>query len=115
MYSRLLEILKSAIRPTLREWELPSAARKERERDRGGIFAKDPGVEAVIESCSDWLAEAQDRSSTHDGGVARHYGLIDGWSASYPETTGYIVPTMFDLASLRGSDEMRIRALRMLD
>ena len=36
----------------------------------------------------DGLERAQDYSSSEDGGVARHYGLLNGWSASYPETTG---------------------------
>ncbi len=26
------------------------------------------------------------------------YHLVDGWSASYPETTGYIIPTLFAAA-----------------
>jgi hypothetical protein len=69
----------------------------------------------VIEACIDWLAEAQDRSTTRDGGVARHYSLIDGWGTSYPETTGYIIPTLLDYAEERGAPELRERARRMLD
>jgi hypothetical protein len=61
------------------------------------------------------LGRAQDCSSTHDGGVARHYGLQYGWSASYPETTGYIIPTMLAHAQLRNDDLLRERARRMLD
>ncbi len=64
-----------------------------------------------------WLRKAS-RTVAHDvwtPRVAGHYSLVDGWSASYPETTGYIVPTIFDVAALRGSDDLRSRALRMLD
>lgn len=62
-----------------------------------------------------WLATAQDRSSSADGGVSRDYSLIHGWASSYPETTGYIIPTMLDYAKLSGEVEWRDRALRMAD
>jgi len=38
-----------------------------------------------------------------------------GWAASYPETTGYIVPTILAQARLRNDDLLRDRARRMLD
>ncbi|EWY41277.1 hypothetical protein N825_27355 [Skermanella stibiiresistens SB22] len=63
----------------------------------------------------DWLREAQDKSASRDGGVARHFSLLEGWAASYPETTGYIVPTLIAQARLRGDDDLRQRARRMLD
>ena len=59
----------------------------------------------------DWLARAQDLSRTQDGGAARHYGVIDGWSASYPETSGYIVATLIEC----GGAEQLNRARKMLD
>src|SRR6267378_645768 len=43
-----------------------------------------------------WLAQAQD--VTGDGGVSGRYSLRSGWSSSYPETTGYIIPTFLSLA-----------------
>ena len=42
-----------------------------------------------------WLSRAQD--ATGDGGVAGRYTLGRGWSSSYPETTGYIIPTFLAL------------------
>ncbi|MFA6146786.1 MAG: beta-L-arabinofuranosidase domain-containing protein [bacterium] len=67
-----------------------------------------------------WICRAQD--AFDDGGVARSYSLIyspyfrcKGWIPSYPETTGYIIPTMFDYANYSGTDEMRLRAIRMAD
>jgi hypothetical protein len=47
--------------------------------------------------------------------VARHYSLLDGWSDSYPETTGYIVPTMLEWARATGDQDFRQRAKSMLD
>lgn len=72
-------------------------------------------AEAAIDEAIDWLRRAQDHSLSQDGGVARHYSLLDGWGPSYPETTGYIVPTMLDYAERRGDDGARRRAHRMLD
>src|SRR5205807_2230505 len=61
---------------------------------------------------------AQDNSRTRDGGVARDYSLLGGWNSSYPETTGYLVPTLLAYARFKGgpqADEARGRARRMLD
>lgn len=81
----------------------------------------------AIHAAIDWLCEAQDNSATADGGVARHFSLRSGWGASYPETTGYIIPTFIDYAyslSLispdKKNDLVAIRSLlerarRMLD
>jgi predicted ATP-grasp superfamily ATP-dependent carboligase len=66
-----------------------------------------------------WLAAAQDASG--DGGVARGYtvrktaGMPVGWQPSYPETTGYIIPTLFESARHLGRDDCRERAIRMAD
>jgi hypothetical protein len=63
-----------------------------------------------------WLLRAQ--AATPDDGVSLGYfpcapESTGGWLDSYPETTGYIIPTLLDLAERTGSDEMRERALRM--
>lgn len=65
-----------------------------------------------------WLCRAQD--ATGDGGVSRSYTLRymhahrrKGWLASYPETTGYIIPTFLAYASLTGDAGYRERAIRM--
>jgi hypothetical protein len=41
--------------------------------------------------------------------------LISGWASSYPETTGYIIPTFLDYARNTGSTDFRKRARRMAD
>ena len=43
-----------------------------------------------------WLCRAQDLSG--DGGIIGRYRLDQGWTSSYPETTGYIIPTFLALA-----------------
>ncbi|MBU4035140.1 MAG: hypothetical protein KKA35_01805, partial [Proteobacteria bacterium] len=61
------------------------------------------------------ICRAQDFSKTKDGGVARHYSLINGWGPSYPETTGYIIPTIIKYAEEINDKNMLDRALKMLD
>ena len=60
--------------------------------------SSDPGAEPVLHALLEWLSLAQDRSASADGGVARTFDLLRGWETSYPETTGYIVPTFIDYA-----------------
>jgi len=107
--------LKQAARLLLDQVQLPATARVERRKDSAGLPSYDPGAEAVIEAGVSWLARAQDRSSSHDGGVARHFSLLDGWSTSYPETTGYIIPTLLAYGHANGKAEPVERALRMAD
>jgi hypothetical protein len=107
--------LLSPIRATRRYLELPAAAKEEHRRDRRGVAALDPGIERAIDEGVAWLCRAQDNSTSGDDGVARHFSLITGWGSSYPETTGYIVPTMLAYAKLRGDETIRHRARRMLD
>ena len=59
----------------------------------------------------DWIYRAQD--ATSDRGVSHSYRLGKGWARSYPETTGYIIPTLLNWAHLSGDDEPRQRALEM--
>lgn len=111
-------MLKSTIRIVRRARdyvELPTSLKTARRRDRREGLGIDPGITWAVEEGLAWLGRAQDGSSTADGGVARHYGLRDGWGASYPETTGYIVPTMLHHARVRGDELLRQRARRMLD
>jgi hypothetical protein len=93
----------------------PSAARAERRLDHKRPPAPDPGINAVVAACTDWLCAAQDCSASQDGGVARHYSLTSGWGTSYPETTGYIIPTIIEVARRTERVDLHARARRMLD
>jgi hypothetical protein len=94
---------------------LPQSARTEYLNDHRELSAEDPGIESAIDCGVAWLCLAQDKSSSQDGGVADLYSLIDGWGPSYPETTGYIIPTFLAYSKLRSVDTVRERARRMLD
>lgn len=107
-------LLKSLAKPFLSP-RLSPAAQTELDRDQKGISAIDPGPAAVIAASTEWLCRAQDQSASHDDGVARDFSLQKGWATSYPETTGYIIPTMLDLARHYQRDDLARRGQRMLD
>jgi hypothetical protein len=48
----------------------------------------------VVNSVVHWIIDAQ----RPDGGIPAYYSLLTGYSESYPEVTGYIVPTLYDFA-----------------
>ena len=67
----------------------------------------DPAImDRTISEALQWIGRAQDNAPSADGGVARHYCLITGWGASYPETTGYIVPTIIREGQASGDTEL---------
>jgi hypothetical protein len=77
-------------------------------------------IDGHINAAIKWVCNAQDAFS--DGGVARSYSVIyhpffrrKGWIPSYPETTGYLIPTLFDFARVVGRNEIVDRAVRMAD
>ncbi len=84
-----------------REWLGGYAAEREHE----------PHLVAAIE----WLLQAN--NATPDGGISRAYSLAwhpyferRGWQPSYPETTGYIIPTLYAAARRLGRAELAARA-----
>jgi hypothetical protein len=106
--------LLDQIRELTASRKLTKDARDAAATDKLGLPAADPGCSRVIEEGLDWLARAQDLSASQDGGVARHYSLISGWAPSYPETTGYIIPTLLEFGNAHRPDLVE-RARRMLD
>ena len=73
-----------------------------------------------LDAAMAWICRAQDASG--DGGVARSYSIVyhpyfrrKGWIPSYPETTGYIIPTFLHYARTFGNTEAHDRAVRMAD
>lgn len=103
--------------------QLRSIARIHEKRDLLAILYADtvtsrrsgPGsaLRRHINAAYQWLCVAQDASP--DNGVSASYSFLDGWKPSYPETTGYIIPTFFELARYKGDEEAHKRALLMAD
>jgi hypothetical protein len=112
---RTLCALRGSVRGVRELLSITPLARAERRHDSPGLRATDPGIERAVDAAVAWLCRAQDCSTTQDGGVARHFSLVHGWGPSYPETTGYIVPTLLAVAELRRDEVLRDRARRMVD
>ena len=76
------------------------------------VFEKRISYDVALRAAMSWLKTAQD--ATTDDGVAHSY-CVDAkrWTSSYPETTGYIIPTFFDYAALTQDPEFRRRAILM--
>jgi hypothetical protein len=107
--------VRAALRRALSDISLPRVAKEMKARDLQGLRTPDPGPEAAIAAGLKWLARAQDLSASHDGGFARDFSLVSGWATSYPETSGYIVPTLIAEAEFKGDAGLRERAARCLD
>jgi len=60
-------------------------------------------LDIQLEAAMAWLCVAQDRDA--DAGVAGSYTLLKGWTKSYPETTGYIIPTFLAYARYSEREE----------
>jgi hypothetical protein len=104
-----------ALRQILSNLSLPRAAKETMTRDLAGLPSTDPGAKAAIAAALGWLKRAQDCSASRDGGFARSFSLLSGWETSYPETSGYIVPTLIAEGELAGDSDSRDRAERCLD
>src|SRR5882762_7277039 len=83
-------------------------------RERAG-HAVDPAHRPHLLAALEWLAAAQD--VTGDGGVARGYSIAwnpyfksRGWQPGYPETTGYIIPTLYEAAQHLDRPDLAARA-----
>lgn len=71
-------------------------------------------IEAHLKSAADWLLVAQ--RATADDGLAHSYDVRNRtWNASYPETTGYAIPTLYDYAQLYNAPHCAEAARRMAE
>src|SRR6476646_2381191 len=110
-----IDALLDKARKVRDDLSLPAAARTESRRDHHVGTLTDPGIETSVVAALDWLGTAQDNSLSNDGGIARDYSLVSGWRASYPETSGYIVPTLLRGCPGYSNEPWRERARAVLD
>lgn len=85
--------------PILEKWPVPLAYAILRGRSISSrrCLAFRERVEAAV----GWILTAREHS--RDGGVPACFDLLRGqWMPSYPETTGYIIPTLLDSAAYLG-------------
>src|SRR5438094_415286 len=85
-------------------------------RERAG-HAVDAVHRPHLLAALEWLERAQD--ATGAGGFARGYSLAwspyfksRGWQPAYPETTGYIIPTLYEAARRLNRPDLASRAER---
>ncbi|HEX6965832.1 MAG TPA: hypothetical protein VF166_08525 [Gemmatimonadaceae bacterium] len=70
-----------------------------------------------LQEALEWLVRSQD--ATPDDGFSRGYSLTwnaylhqRGWQPSYPETTGYLIPTLYEAARFLDRPDLSVRATR---
>ena len=99
--------------PNVRPW-LDVTVLREAVQERIGHPVAE-GHRPHMESALAWLLRSQDASP--DGGFARGYSLAyhpffrsRGWQPPYPETTGYLIPTLYLAGDLLQRPELHTRA-----
>ena len=108
----------------LRAASMPAAGVPSSLPGRIGRFGKIAAVDALgrpqsagdrhdhLQAAVSWLTRAHDRGG---GGVSYGYGLLGGWRPPYPEVSGYISSTFFDLAARSGETRYRTRAIAVCE
>lgn len=82
-------------------------------QDRWNRDHRVSNVDDHIDSAIQWLIRAT--RSTKYKGVSVGYSLKDGWLPGYIETTGYIIPTLFELAKKKQRQDLRALAIQLAD
>ena len=117
----LYSILKQKIiKTTWKFLPVDIEAKREVRREKKHTFKNLSSDDEYLCESIEWLCRAQD--SGPDKGVARSYKTARykgygpfGWQESYPETTGYIIPTMLSAAKYLKDETLGIRAKEMAD
>lgn len=81
--------------------------------DNTSIIGKTTTPEQSLEKTFQWIKASID--ATKDGGSSAYYRFSTGWKGSYPETTGYLIPTVYDYAIFKNSDEWKNIARKAAD
>lgn len=69
-------------------------------------------TERHLEEAARWILTARKHSS--DGGIPAYFDLLRGrWTPSYPETTGYTIPTLFACAARLQRPDLRRVAIAL--
>jgi hypothetical protein len=97
--------LRAGLRPAAIAFSIRRLRRRQHEEGRRS------NATALSEAVA-WLYRSQD-AGEEDG--SRCFRLAEGWSACYPEVTGYNLYTLFDHDALTGAPESSARAIRMAD
>jgi hypothetical protein len=75
------------------------------------VDAKTDRLQPALDRALGWLCHSQDVVGSGGVGCYEMYG----WTAGYPEVTGYIIPTFWDAARACGRPDLGERARRMTE
>ena len=81
--------------------------------DRLEIVGKTPSPTESLHQTFQWIKASFDASK--DGGSSAYYRYGEGWKGSYPETTGYLIPTVFEYAIFTNNTEWHDRGIAASD
>ena len=70
---------------------------------RGKRLPSAPAREHLA-ATQDWILAAY--SATGRRGISAAFSLLSGWAPAYPETTGYLIPTLYSAAELENRPEL---------
>jgi uncharacterized protein YyaL (SSP411 family) len=71
-------------------------------------------IKCHIKATVDWIRRAHAKSEV--GGISKGYDLLRGhWAPAYPETTGYTIPTLLNVAVRMDQPELHTLALSLAD
>jgi uncharacterized protein YyaL (SSP411 family) len=84
-------------------------------RRRNNVWqADDLRVKRHLDGAIEWICLAY--AMTGDGGISKGFDLLRGrWAPSYPETTGYTVPTLLKASVTLDRPDLRAMAVSMAD
>jgi len=85
-----------------------------RELLKPNIHSKRSIFEQHLEASVDWIRRAH--KAAGDGGISKGYDLLRGrWSPSYPETTGYTIPTLLNASAALKQADLADLAISLAD
>jgi uncharacterized protein YyaL (SSP411 family) len=80
----------------------------------GDLLADGLQVKQHLSATARWIERAHAMSG--DGGISKGFDLLrNRWAPSYPETTGYTIPTLLNAAAMLNRAELRVLALSLAD
>ena len=82
-------------------------------RDLKGEFEPYHSDKEHLKEALQWLLRAQ--QATSDAGFSAGYTFFHDWLPSYPETTGYIIQTLWDAYQMLKDEALKISALQAAD
>lgn len=90
----------------------PALALRAALRPRSTIDAGPPGREQHLREAVEWIVTAIKHGQ--DGGIPAYFRVVGGrWTASYPETTGYTIPTLCRCGEALGDSRLNRLAVEL--